>query len=81
MLAVYFSGLCDSILGLGQSLNDEQIIPDARLSQRLVFDDEIAAQKRYGWMHIWCNFVNREGSETASNFWRANVKAEHGNRK
>ncbi len=57
-----------------QSLN-------ARLGRGLAFDDEIAAQKRCGRMRIRRNFASREGSETASNFREAEVRAEHGNGK
>ncbi len=67
--------------GLDQSLNEEEIILDARLIRRLVFDDEIAAQKRCSRMRIRCIFANRERFKAASNFWEAEVRVENGNRK
>ncbi len=67
--------------GLGPLLNEEEIILDARLGRGLVFDDQIAAQKGCGRMRIRRNFASREGSEAASNFQEAEVRAEHGNGK
>ena len=67
--------------GLGPSLNEKEIILDARLGRGLVFDDQIAAQKGCGRMRIRRNFASREGSEAASNFQEAEVRAEYGNGK
>ncbi len=69
------------MLGLGQSINKEEIILDARLSQGLVFNDEIVAQKRFGRIRIRHNFASREGSEAASNFQKAELQVGNSNRK
>ncbi len=57
------------------------MVENARLSRGLVFDDEIAAEKEYGQKFIWHNFRGREGSKAASNYWNAEVKEEHDNKK
>ena len=56
-------------------------ILNALLGWGLVFDNEIAAQKKSDQMHIRRNFTSRERSEAASNFWEAGVRAENGNEK
>ena len=49
------------------------------LGQGQIFNNEIAAQQECGWMRIWRNFANAEGSDAASNFWQAGVEAKSGN--
>lgn len=53
----------------------------ARLSQGLIFDNGIAAQKGCGRKSIWCNFTSKEESKAASHFWAAEVRVEYNNRK
>ncbi len=67
--------------GLGQSLNEEEIIRDTRLSRGLVFDNKIAALKACSRLHIRRNLASGEGSKTASNFQEAEVRAEYSNTK